>query len=75
MNSWRLQCQYEDVGHAVRMEFVMVVARPGACALDVLANPSKNGDTHPEFHVSFRGSEIGAGWMRLGEASVRIISV
>ena len=38
-------------------------------AIEIRTNPSKNGDVQPDFRVYSEGVEIGAGWVRIGEAS------
>jgi len=37
--------------------------------IDILPNPSKSGDSQPDFRVMTQGVEIGAGWVRTGESS------
>ncbi|MGK9171509.1 DUF736 family protein [Inquilinus limosus] len=37
--------------------------------IDIVPNASKSGDTQPDFRVLTQGVEIGAGWIRTGEAS------
>jgi uncharacterized protein (DUF736 family) len=38
-------------------------------AIEIRTNPSKNGDVQPDFRVYSEGVEVGAGWVRIGEAS------
>ena len=38
-------------------------------AIEIRTNPSKNGDVQPDYRVYSEGVEIGAGWVRIGEAS------
>lgn len=38
-------------------------------AIEIRPNPSKNGDVQPDYRVYSEGVEIGAGWVRIGEAS------
>lgn len=37
--------------------------------IDIVPNQAKSGDTQPDFRVLTQGVEIGAGWIRTGEAS------
>ena len=39
--------------------------------IDILLNPTKSGDTQPDYRVLSDGVEIGAGWMRRSETSGR----
>jgi len=39
--------------------------------IDIIANGTKAGDTHPDYRVMASGVEIGAGWVRVGETSGR----
>ena len=38
-------------------------------AIEIRTNPSKSGDVLPDYRVWSEGVEIGAGWVRIGEAS------
>ena len=38
-------------------------------SVEIRPNPSKTGDVQPDFRVYSDGVEIGAGWVRTGEAS------
>lgn len=38
-------------------------------AIEIRPNPSKAGDVQPDYRVWSEGVEIGAGWVRIGEAS------
>src|SRR3546814_17272264 len=38
-------------------------------AIEIRTNRSKNGDVQPDYRVYSEGVEIGAGWVRTGEAS------
>ena len=38
-------------------------------AIEIRPNPAKNGDVQPDYRVYSDGVEIGAGWIRIGEAS------
>lgn len=40
-------------------------------AIDIMPNAEKTSDTQPDYRVLARGSEIGAGWTRIGETSGR----
>jgi uncharacterized protein (DUF736 family) len=37
--------------------------------IDIVPNAAKSADNHPDFRVLTKGYEIGAGWLRTGEAS------
>ena len=37
--------------------------------IDILLNPSKNGDTQPDYRVYSQSVEVGAGWIRRGKTS------
>lgn len=37
--------------------------------IDIVPNPSKSADNHPDFRVLTQGGEVGAGWIRTGETS------
>lgn len=37
--------------------------------IEIRANPRKSGDVQPDYRVYSEGVEIGAGWVRTGEAS------
>jgi uncharacterized protein (DUF736 family) len=37
--------------------------------IDILLNPSKNGDTQPDYRVYSQAVEIGAGWIKKGKTS------
>jgi uncharacterized protein (DUF736 family) len=37
--------------------------------IDILLNPSKSGDTQPDYRVYSAGVEIGGGWIRKGQTS------
>ncbi|WP_341703321.1 DUF736 family protein [Ferrovibrio sp.] len=37
--------------------------------IDILPNGAKSGETQPDYRVLTQGVEIGAGWVRTGEAS------
>ncbi|MBB6414186.1 uncharacterized protein (DUF736 family) [Mesorhizobium sangaii] len=37
--------------------------------IDIVPNRAKSSDTHPDFRVLTQGVEVGAGWIRIGEAS------
>lgn len=37
--------------------------------IEIRTNASKNGDVQPDYRVYSEGVEIGAGWVRTGEAS------
>jgi len=37
--------------------------------IDILPNAAKSADNQPDFRVLTQGVEIGAGWLRTGEAS------
>lgn len=37
--------------------------------IEIVPNARKSGDTQPDFRVSAGGVEVGAGWVRRGEAS------
>ena len=37
--------------------------------IDILLNPSKSGDTQPDYRVYSAGVEIGAGWRKTGKTS------
>ena len=38
-------------------------------AIEIRTNRSKSGDVQPDYRVYSEGVEIGAGWVRIGEAS------
>lgn len=37
--------------------------------IEIIPNRRKAGDSHPDFRVNSEGVEVGAGWVRTGEAS------
>jgi uncharacterized protein (DUF736 family) len=37
--------------------------------IEIVPNRRKAGDNHPDFRVNSEGVEVGAGWVRTGEAS------
>jgi len=37
--------------------------------IDLVPNPGKTAENHPDFRVLTKGYEIGAGWVRRGETS------
>jgi uncharacterized protein (DUF736 family) len=37
--------------------------------IDILLNPSKSGDTQPDYRVYSQAVEIGAGWIKKGKPS------
>ena len=37
--------------------------------IDIVPNQAKSADNHPDFRVLAQGVEVGAGWVRTGEAS------
>ena len=37
--------------------------------IDILLNPSKNGDKQPDYRVYSRTVEVGAGWIKKGQTS------
>ncbi|OWK18950.1 hypothetical protein AJ88_46650 [Mesorhizobium amorphae CCBAU 01583] len=37
--------------------------------IDIVPNQAKSADNHPDFRVLTQGVEVGAGWIRTGEAS------
>jgi len=37
--------------------------------IDIVPNPGKSADNHPDFRVLTQGVEIGAGWLRTGGIS------
>ncbi|RUT85960.1 MULTISPECIES: DUF736 domain-containing protein [unclassified Mesorhizobium] len=37
--------------------------------IDIVPNQAKSAENHPDFRVLTQGVEVGAGWVRIGEAS------
>ena len=37
--------------------------------IEIVPNTAKNADNQPDFRVTSKGYEIGAGWLRMGESS------
>lgn len=58
------------VNGTIEKGFVGQLKTLSICAsIEIRTNPSKNGDVQRDFRVHSDGIEIGAGWVRIGEAS------